>query len=83
MTVSLSLSVTSAFLGSLPIAVAVFVNVPASTFACVTTYVAVTVAVSPGAIVVLSSVPIVRPVIGSVTVSPLTVTLPVFSTVIV
>ena len=82
-TFSESLPVTSTFLGSLPFTVAVLLISPASTSVCLTTYVAVAVAFSLGAIVVLSSVPSWMSLRGSVNTRLLTVTLPLFSTVIV
>ena len=59
------------------------VVLPGSTSDCFTTYVAVAVAVSPGAMDELSSAPSTIPGSLSVSVSPLTVTFPVFSAVMV
>ena len=68
--------ITSAPLGFLPVTVAVLLISPASTSPCVTTYVAVAVAVSPGAMLVTSSVPISTPSSASATVRPFIVTFP-------
>ena len=82
-TVQVAVSSKAVSLGAVPVAVAVFTILPASTSDCLTTYVAVTVAVSPGAIVVLSRIFIAKSGSGSLTARPLTVTFPVFVTVIV
>ena len=81
-TVQSSSSDTSPPFGSVPVAVAVFSIFPASTSDCCTSYVAVAVAVSSGASVVALSAPSWMPSSTSVSASPLTVTLPVFLTVI-
>ena len=79
--VSSSVSVTSSPIGGVPVAVAMFVNVPASMSPCVRVYVAVNVveSMAPGAIVAIG--PPVTVTNGSVTVTLVRVTLPVFSTV--
>ena len=75
------MSVTGASFGSVPVAVATFVNVPVSMSPCVRVYVAVNVveSMAPGAIVAIG--PPVTVTNGSVTVTLVRVTLPVFSTV--
>ena len=78
-----SLSETSVLNGSVPFAVTVLSILPASTSFCCTVYVAVAVAVAFGASVVALRSPSTIPSSMSLSVIPLSVTLPVFSTVIV
>ena len=79
--VSLSVSVTGSSFGSVPVAVAMLVNVPASMSPCVRVYDAVNVveSMAPGAIVAIGAPTTVTN--GSVTVTFVNVTLPVFVTV--
>ena len=79
-TVSISESDTSSPFGSFPVAVAVFVTIPAIRSSAVIVYVSVNTDTSPGAIVVI--IVVTNPVNGSLTSIPLKETLPVFSTVI-
>jgi hypothetical protein len=67
--------------GGVPVAVAVFLTVPASRLACVVTYVAVQVVWALGARVEPWHVIPDRPGIGSVTLIFVSVTFPVFVTV--
>ena len=83
--VSVSPASTGSPVGGVPTADAVFTIVPASTSACVTTYVAVPVTCAPGANTPAApghdeNVTSDRPTIGSDTSTPVSVTLPVFVT---
>ena len=82
-TLHVAVPVTGPSLGSLPLAVTVFEIDPLSTSDCLTTYVAVAVAISPGAISVLSRFPGIKSGRGSLIARLLTVTFPVFSTLMV
>jgi hypothetical protein len=75
-----SVAVTAGPDGGSPLAVAVLAIAPASTSACVTTYVAVHVVAAFGASVLTGQVTGDKPACGSVTPTECNVTLPVFET---
>jgi hypothetical protein len=79
-TVSASVSVTAGPAGGVPVAVAVFAIDPASTSACVTTYVVVHVVDALGANVLTGQLIGDNPACGSDTPTDVSVTLPVFVT---
>jgi hypothetical protein len=79
-TIALSLSVTAAPSGGRPVTVAVLAITPASMFGWVTLYVAVQVVEMPGASDVTGQVTADRPGSGSLTTTPMSVTLPVLVT---
>ena len=79
-TVAESVAVTAAPTGGVPVTVAVLVNDPASTSACVTVYDAVQVVDAPGAKVATGHTTADRPGSGSATATDESVTLPVLVT---